>query len=171
MPSCLTALAGTSVYMEQTSSPSPELGGSTNLSCSVLSSIPNVLRIFIVWTGHNGPPQGIHGSAGSWSLWSVLGLLATLPASSCAVVAFRCTLGWPLCSWRDCAGPSRSRLCATLPPPRSPLGLKGDVGRGALGQAESSLCHARLSLAFLIYRIREGTAYRIWWGKRGLLNN
>lgn len=51
LPSCLTALAGTSVCVEQTSSPSPELGGSTSLSCSVLSSIPNVLRIFIVWTG------------------------------------------------------------------------------------------------------------------------
>lgn len=99
---------------------SPSLRGEEKLNplASLFPSPPSSSADLPGVHGHDGPPQGVCGSAGSWSLWSVLGLLAILPESSCAVVAFRCSLGWPLCSRRDCSGPSCSWLCATLPPPR-----------------------------------------------------
>lgn len=76
---------------------SPSLRGEEKLNhlASLFPNPPSSSADLPGVAGHIGPPQGICGSAGSWSLWSVLGLLATLPGSSCAVVAFCCTLGWP----------------------------------------------------------------------------
>lgn len=49
-------------------------------------------------------------------------------------------------------------------------GSERRCGTGGPCPAESSLCHAHLSLAFLIYRIREGTGLQDR-GKGGLLTN
>lgn len=90
--------------------------------------------------GHPSPPQGVCGPVGSWSMHSVLGLLAALP-SSCAVVAFCCPLGWPMCSVLECIKHEVSapclQHCGHLPTPSlSSTASACLAAEGGLGHAD-----------------------------------
>ena len=150
-------------------SPSLRAEEQLNPLASLFLVLPAALQTFLVWMGTTALPRAsaapqAPGACGrSWGCW----LFSRVPVQL-----------WPFFAlWAGHCVPGETvpdpRVLGSVPPCPHPVtfGSKREMwDRGALGQGESSLCHAHLSLAFLIYRIREGPGLQDR-GKGGLLTN